>query len=286
MTVAVVTVLHNSAPELARLLPSLARWLPEARVIAVDSGSSDDGAGVARAHGAAVISLPDNPGFGAANNAGVAAVREDVTVLINPDCELLDDGLARCIKGPAALTVPRLLGTDGAVQRTAHPLPGTIGSLLPAVVHPPLLPRALRDRVEPWRADRARTVGWAIAACVVAPTVLLRALGPFDPDVFLFYEDMDLCLRARAIGVPTVYLPEVVVRHSGGHSTDRAYGGEPHALLAARRRAVVRARRGMVAAAVDEVAQTLTFLTRWAARHDGRRERDQLVAQVSGRTMR
>ena len=45
-------------------------------------------------------------------------------------------------------------------------------------------------------------MGWAIAACLAAPTALLRRLGPFDPDAFLFYEDMDLCLRAHAAGVP------------------------------------------------------------------------------------
>ena len=38
--------------------------------------------------------LAGNPGFGAANNAGVARARHDVTVLLNPDCELLDGGLA------------------------------------------------------------------------------------------------------------------------------------------------------------------------------------------------
>src|SRR5205807_2138480 len=67
-----------------------------------------------------------------------------------------------------ALVVPRLLEADGTVQRSAHPVPGRPGSLLPALVHPPLLPRTLRERAEPWRAERPRTVGWAIAACLVA----------------------------------------------------------------------------------------------------------------------
>ena len=45
---ALVTVLHNSAPELARLLDSLERHLPDAQLVVVDSGSSDDGAELAR----------------------------------------------------------------------------------------------------------------------------------------------------------------------------------------------------------------------------------------------
>ena len=209
-----------------------------------------------------------------------------VTVLLNPDCELLDGSLARlaaaAAAGPDRLWVPRLLEAGGAIQRSAHPLPGTLGALLPAVAHPPALPRALRERVEPYRAERPRTVGWAIAACVAARTEVLRGLGPFDPGQFLFFEDMDLCLRARAAGIPTVIDPRVRVRHLGGHTTRRAYAGEPHELLARRRREVVLANRGRGARALDDAAQALTFASRVAARRlagrEATRERAQLAA--------
>ncbi len=290
MRLSVVTVLHDSAPELPALLASLGRHLPDAQVVAVDTASTDDGPALAADAGAEVVRLAANPGFGAANNAGVERARHRVSVLINPDCELIDsglEGLAEAARRHDALLAPRLLGLDGLVQHTAHPLPGTPGALLPAVLHPPLLPSALRERTEPWRSARARTTGWAIAACLVARTGTLRRLGPFDPEPFLFFEDLDLCLRARAAGVPTVYVPQVTVRHAGGHSTLRAYAGEPHTLLAQRRRSVVRARRGTLAAATDDVAQTLTFLTRWAARAALRRprgrQRDQLRAQLGSR---
>ncbi len=285
--VSVVVVLHDSARELPPLLASLARHLAGAQVIAVDTASADDGPALAAAAGCEVVALGANPGFGAANNAGVRRARHPVTILLNPDCELLDGGIRGLVAAAAehdALLVPRLIGTDGRVEASAHPLPGTPGALLPALVHPPLLGPALRDRAQPWRARRPRTVGWAIAACVVARTQTLRRLGPFDPDVFLFFEDLDLCLHARERGVPTVLIPQVTVRHAGGHSTKQAYAGEPHALLARRRRAVVRARRGRRAAVLDELAQRLTFATRLAARTALRRprdrERDQLRAQL------
>jgi GT2 family glycosyltransferase len=149
-----------------------------------------------------------------------------------------------------------------------------------AVVHPPLLPRAVRDRLEPHRAVRARTVGWAIAACLAGTTAVLRRLGPFDPAAHLFAEDMDLCLRARAAGLPTVLHPGLRLRHTGGHSTRRA--GEPFDVLARRRRAVVGATRGPRALALDDLAQGLTFTSR-AAGHallggDARRPWRQLAA--------
>jgi N-acetylglucosaminyl-diphospho-decaprenol L-rhamnosyltransferase len=268
LTFSIVTVLHQSAPELPRLLRSIHAHLhPRPQIVAVDSGSTDGGADLAREAGAEAIVLEGNPGFGAATNAGVQLARHDVTALLNPDCELLDGGLAELAARAAAadaLLVPRLLDPDGSPQRSAHPLPGRPASLLRAVLPGPALP-------QPHRARRTRAVGWAIAACLVARTELLQRLGPFDPDAFLFYEDLDLCLRARQAGVPTVLHPHVRVRHLGGRSTERAFGAEPFELQARRRREVIGARLGRGALRVDDAAQALTFGLRAAVGRDRRR---------------
>jgi GT2 family glycosyltransferase len=261
----VVVVIHDSEPELELLLRSIATHLPERpQLVVVDTGSRDGGVALATVHGAEVVQLPGNPGFGAACNAGLERARHDVTVLLNPDCELLDPALALLadLAGayPGALHAPRLLDPDGTLQRSAHPLPGTVGSLLPAVVSPALLPWALRVRAEPYFALHPRTVGWAIGACLAAVTDTLRRLGPFDPAVHLFSEDMELCLRARAAGIPTVLHPRLRVRHAGGHATLR--GGEPYELIARRRREAIAATRGQRALAVDDLGQGLTFAGR------------------------
>ena len=293
MSFTAVVVLHDSEPELRMLLSSIERHLDVApQLVVVDSGSRDAGAALARAHGADVVELPDNPGFGAATNAGLEHARHDVTVLLNPDCELIDDSLAALAElargHPRALNAPRLLNADGTVQRSAHPLPGTVGALVPALVHPPLLPRSVRERAEPHRTQTARTVGWAIAACLASATATLRELGPFDPDVHLFSEDMDLCLRARAAGMPTVLHPDLELRHTGGHATRRS--GEPVELIARRRRETVASTLGPRALALDDLAQALTFSAR-AAGHallggDAARPRAQLAALRRARRRR
>jgi N-acetylglucosaminyl-diphospho-decaprenol L-rhamnosyltransferase len=268
-SLSIVVVSHDSAPELAGLIESVrARLGPGPQVVVVDTASSDDSVNVARAAGTDVVELDHNPGFGPANNIGLRHARGTATALLNPDVELLDDGLLRladlaCARG--ALVVPRLLGQDGRLERSAHPVPGRVSAFGFALLGA-ALPGRWRRRAEPWRSSRPVTVGWAVAAALVARTDVLRALGPFDPEAFLFYEDLDLCLRARQQGIPTVLDPEVVVRHRGGHATGPAFGGEPYELLARRRREVVRARLGRRSLGLDDAAQALTFITRAGAR--------------------
>jgi N-acetylglucosaminyl-diphospho-decaprenol L-rhamnosyltransferase len=278
-----VVVTHNSERYLPGLFDSLARFIdPSPEVVVVDTGSRDQSADIARERGATVIERPDNPGFGTANNLGLQSIRSEVCVLLNPDIELLDPGLLQLVeraRRERSLFVPRLLNADGSVQRSAHPAPGTAEALLPALVHPLALPRTLRLRADPWRSERPRVVGWALAACLVAQTDLLRELGPFDERIFLFYEDLDLALRAARRGVPTRLQPEVRVRHFGSHSTFPSYGGEPHDLLARLRREVIARGMGPRALRLDDLTQSLAFATRAGARMILRRDASRELAQ-------
>jgi N-acetylglucosaminyl-diphospho-decaprenol L-rhamnosyltransferase len=283
---AIVTVIHDSESELPLLLDSVAR-LPEPRprVIVVDSGSVDDGAVLAGERGAEVIALDRNRGFGAGCNLGIERVTETVTAFLNPDVELLDDGLSRLAADAAAggaLLAPRLVNADGSVQDSAHPLPGRLDALVPA-----LLPRGLLPvRYEPWRSDSPRAVGWAVAACIVGRTDELRALGPFDSEAFLFYEDLELCLHARRAGIATILRPDVMVRHLGGASTARALTEDRDLELRARRRREVMATEGRVSLALDDLSEGLTFALRGAAKAiggGGALERRRLRALVRAR---
>ena len=151
-----------------------------------------------------MIERRDNPGFGAACNVGLDHVTQPVTVLLNPDTEDIRGDVAAARRaGDATATCTRR--GSAPTQRSVHPLPGTWGAFLPALlpVHP--------VRAEPFRATRPRTVGWAIAACLAARTELIR----FDERIFMWAEDMDLCLRARNQGVRTVFHPDLEVRHTG-----------------------------------------------------------------------
>src|SRR5581483_3886838 len=125
----------------------------------------------ARRGGAEVIALGENVGFGRACNRALAAVSEPVTVLVNPDVELVDDSLLALAREAAAtgrLLAPLVLRPDGGVQDSVHPVPASAADLARV-----LMPARLRAP----GARRPRRVGWAIGCCVAARTDVLRQLG-------------------------------------------------------------------------------------------------------------
>ena len=287
--IALVTVTHDSREDLERLLASAQRRLPGTAVVVADSGSVDGSADVARAHaGVRVVELGKNVGFGRATNAGLAQVSEPVSVLLNPDVELLDGSLAALAAelmrpgAPERLLGPEVLRVDGTREDSAQLRPASAAAVLGAVVPPVALPRRLRERVEPWRSSAPRRVDWLVGCCLAARTDTLRRLGPFDERIFLYAEDLELGLRAGALGVHSWFWPAARVLHRGQHATRAVWGGEPFELKARQRRAVVHERLGPARGRLDDSLQLATFAGRGALkrmlRRPADRERRQLEA--------
>ena len=266
-------MLHRSRDELAALLPTLPR---RTQLVVVDNGPDDGGAALAARHGATVIERRDNPGFGAACNLALEHVTEDVTVLLNPDTEPVDSALGKLVQRarPGGLHAPRLVDPDGSVQRSAHPLPGTLGAFLPALSRrwPPAAP----SRSAP--SSRARSAGRSPRRSRRRPTRCVSS-GRSTPRSTCLPRTWTCCLRARAQGIRTIYHPDLRICHTGRHSLDH----EPFEQLARNRRAVIERNRGKGARRLDDAAQALTFATRIAVKRPNDRERAQLSALLKQR---
>ena len=224
---AIVVVTWECAAHLRALVESMNAHLDGSQeLIVVDNASSERPraeAGAWKGPGR-LIELERNIGFGAASNAGVAEAGAEATVLLNPDTELLDDGLDRLAAtalGLGALVGPRVLNADRTIQPSASgPEVGAwpwVRALVPAAVQPP----PIRARTEPYRLERALDVSWLTGSCLAGPTAVLRGLGPFDPALHMFGEDVDLGLRAAASGIRSRFDPTAcrIVHHGQGSST-------------------------------------------------------------------
>ena len=258
----IVTVTHDSAPDLPALLALDRAFLePRPQVVVVDSGSRDDGPALARAAGAEVDRAGREPRLRRGQQRGAWPPRAR-------RCASCSTPTASC-----ATTRSRAWRRWPPERRAARPAAarrtGRRPAQRPSGAGCPLGARARRRadaRCCPSPTARARCAAWAGRSPPAwpRPPRSCAASVPSIPGAFLFYEDLDLCLRARRAGVPTVLHPELAVTHLGGTSTGRAFGGEAFDLQARRRREVVGARLGPRALAIDDAAQALTFASRAA----------------------
>src|SRR5690606_12783736 len=85
VTISVILPAKNEAEGLRRTLPALRSRMPEAEIIVVDDGSTDDTAAVATGFGARVLSSPYSMGNGAAIKRGARAAGGDVLVFMDAD---------------------------------------------------------------------------------------------------------------------------------------------------------------------------------------------------------
>jgi N-acetylglucosaminyl-diphospho-decaprenol L-rhamnosyltransferase len=186
-----------------------------AEVIVVDNYSEPHPA-VARLRRLSGVSLRRwrrNRGFARAVNEGARLSRGDWVLLLNPDVTLspgfLDDALARAGRMADEPDVGvvgfGLRNPDGSRQLSTGPFPTLAGTLARL-----LLPRHRRKYSEPPPSGR---VDWATGCCLLVRRQCWDDLGGLDPAFFLYYEDVDLCRRARAAGWTVRHEPKLWVVH-------------------------------------------------------------------------
>lgn len=228
---AVVTVTYNSSSPLAEFLESVQRSEDDTLAVVVADNLSNDieaTTQVAARHGAQLLPLSDNRGYGGAINAAVAQLPASVEFILisNPDVTLGDHAtsilLEEIEKDPHIGAVgPRVLNSDGTVYPSARQLPSLrngIGHALFARIWPSN-PWSRSYRAETAGSEALRRVGWLSGSCLLVRRSAFAQLGGFDEGFFMYFEDVDLGYRLGKAGWANVYVPRASVVHTGAHST-------------------------------------------------------------------
>ena len=222
----------ETAPRLSVIIPNWngARHLPECleslrrqshedyEAVLVDNGSTDDSLSLVERDfpWVRIVRNHDNLGFSAAVNAGIRTTNSEYVVLLNNDTRASEDWLEQLVSAmdampEASFAACRMLRydpphrIDSAGDRFSLLRGGgvNIGAGEPAENH-----------------DQPAWVFGACAGAALYRRSLFADIGLFDEDFFLVFEDVDLSLRARVAGHRCLYVPEAVVYHKRGASTD------------------------------------------------------------------
>jgi len=219
--VSVVVVTFDALPWIERCLESV-RGLD---VIVVDHGSTDGTLELVRERFPDVELLEQaNKGMGGGNNAGMRLAAGRYWLLLNSDAWVVGDAVARLVSfadahPEAAVIGPRLVNTDGTLQRSARAEPTVwrltteyagIRKLAPgsSILNPLYLGGFDHASV--------REVDWLSGAALLVRHSAADEIGLFDESFFMFSEEVDWLTRFRRAGWTVLFYPAAEVVHVGG----------------------------------------------------------------------
>jgi len=229
--IAVVLVTYESAEDLPACVASLPQAAAphELELLVVDNASRDDSAGLGRSLGAKVIESQANHGYSRAANRGAAETAAPWLLVANPDTLLAPGSLARLVATAEAdpriaCIGPRLLNLDGSDYPTGRRFPSLLIGGLHALLGPawPGNPATRRYHLTDLDRTRPARVDWVSGACMLLRRSAFDEVGGFDGSYFMYFEDMDLCLRLARAGWKIVLEPRAIVEHVVGGSTRSA----------------------------------------------------------------
>ncbi len=272
MTIAVVS--WNTRDLLSACLTSMVEDVEAGRadVWVVDNGSTDGSVAMVRDRfrWAQVIESEANLGFGPAVNVVAARTSSPWLAAANADIELTSGALATLLQAGEAnpavgALAPQLILPDGASQHSVHPFPtagaaAAINLRLPKLL--PALGRRLNDEGH-LQTSSPRLVDWATGAFLLFRREAFDQAGRFDPEQWMYAEDIDICWRLRGVGWRTRYEPGARVRHALSAAATVAFGEQMEARLTGARYSWIARRRGVrqawAVAAVNWVGALLRY---------------------------
>lgn len=240
MNVLIVIVNYRTADLTVDCLRSLSdevNSLGGVRVVVTDNQSGDDSPTKIR-HAidenrwdawASLMLLARNGGFAYGNNEAIRPALgsdnpPDFVLLLNPDTVIRPGAVARLIgfmqNNPGAgIAGSRLEDPDGTPQRSAFRF-HSIRSELDDGLRLGFVSKLLRNHcvAPPVRDDTHRT-DWVAGASMVIRREVFDAVGLMDEGYFMYYEEVDFCLRAQRAGWDCWYVPESRVVHLVGQAS-------------------------------------------------------------------
>lgn len=203
-------------------------------LIVVDNASSDGSALMIEQEFPWVhlIRLRKNMGFAGGNIPAMKQAKGRYVLLLNSDAFVSEDVLQNTVTymdqhpGMGILGC-KLTNPDGSLQPSARMLPSPLNKLLHITGLASRFPGSRffgRVDFSWWDHSRPRSVGWVVGAFFLIRGSCMAEIGLLDDRYFLYFEEIDYCLKARRKGWDVVFYPYAQVIHLGGQSAVKVPG--------------------------------------------------------------
>ena len=156
-------------------------------------------------------------GFGANHNRAFSQAQGGIFCVLNPDIRITQnpfpDLLKACADPHTGLAAPAIYSPSGQLEDSARKFPTPW-----RIAHRVLTRRRTRDYAAPTTVLHP---DWVAGMFLLLRTAVYRQLGGFDERYFLYYEDVDMCARARLAGLEIVQLALPGVIHNAQRASHR-----------------------------------------------------------------
>ena len=170
------------------------------------------------------IKNPVNEGFGRANNIGIKAAKGEFVLFLNSDVTLITNSLAeaiKCIKNissPGVLGI-KLLNENGTVQEFTSTIANYQKVLDLNILYSFL------------NKNKVYSIEAVMGSFMLIPMKVIDECGAFDPDFFMYSEEIELCNRIKNNGYSINYLDNITAIHKNGGSTPNRKWAEKQSYL-------------------------------------------------------
>ena len=234
MELSIVIVNYNVKEFLTQCLDSIFKSQTQYNyeVIVVDNSSRDSGRDeiCSTFKDITWIDNSENVGFGRANNQGFSHAKGVYTLILNPDTVLQEDTLEKCISYLLAhpevggLGIKGLDGSGQFLPESKRALPTPLVALWKITGLSAIFPKSsvfAMYHLGHLSPEENHEVDILVGCFMMVPTQLLLSVGGFDPQYFMYGEDIDLSYELQKTGHKNIYFSDSQIIHYKGESTKR-----------------------------------------------------------------
>jgi len=168
------------------------------------------------------IKSPGNTGYGAGNNLGVKNAKGEFILVLNPDTKIMPGAITNLVNfleknKKVGIVAPNLLDKKGGVfpqlgSSELTPIRGIMAlSFLNKIF--PNNPISRKYWLKGVSLNKRRKLDVVPGSAFMIRKKVFEKVGRFDENMFLFFEESDLCRRVKKLGLDIFIIPEAEVFH-------------------------------------------------------------------------